>query len=126
MSDTPQEMVTEFHEKFGLPIRETPGLPSEMEAALRDALLVEEFEEYAHARMDGDLVGIADALGDIVYIAFGTALVYGIDLQSVLEEIHFSNLTKLGMDGQPIYREDGKVMKGPFYSEPDIATVLGV
>ena len=72
----------------------------------------------------GDLVGIADALADIVYVAYGTALTYGIDLDAVLHEVHRSNMSKLGSDGKPLIREDGKVLKSERYFPPDIESVL--
>ena len=91
---------------------------------LRLALIEEEVGELAEAARAGDLVGVADALADIVYVAYGTAHVYGIDLDAVLDEVHASNMTKLGADGRPIRRADGKVLKGPDYRPPDIAAVL--
>lgn len=93
---------------------------------MRERLLLEEVLEYCHANEERDLVGIADGLADIVYVAFGTALAHGIDLQRVLEEVHRSNMSKLGEDGQPLLREDGKVLKGPNYSPPNIASVLRI
>lgn len=117
------EMVAAFHRAFGIPIRPSPTtcVP---EYELRLRLLHEEVGEYRDAVKEDDVVGIADGLADIVYIAYGTALAYGIDLDAVLEEVHRSNMSKLGEDGQPILRPDGKVLKGPNYSPPDIATVL--
>ena len=88
---------------------------------LRLALIEEEVGELAAAARADDLVGVADALADIVYVAYGTAHVYGIDLDAVLDEVHASNMTKLGADGRPIRRADGKVLKGPAYVPPDIA-----
>lgn len=74
--------------------------------------------------MEDDHVEVADALADIVYVAYGTALTYGIDLDAVLQEVHRSNMSKLGPDGRPILREDGKVLKGPGYFPPAIGEVL--
>ena len=120
-----QKKVEEFHRAFGLPTETSlqKFLPSKT-AKLRVDLLEEEFEEYLEAVSTNNLVEIADALGDIVYIAFGTALVYGIDLDAVFNEIHSSNMSKLGSDGKPIYREDGKVLKGPDFRPPNIAAIL--
>jgi NTP pyrophosphatase (non-canonical NTP hydrolase) len=95
-------------------------------ARLRVALLEEEVGEFVAASEQGDLVGIADALADIVYVVYGTALTYGIDLDAVLREVHRSNMSKLGRDGEPLIREDGKVLKSETYFPPDIASVLGL
>ena len=91
---------------------------------LRLALIEEEVGELREAAASGDLVGVADALADIVYVAYGSALVYGIDLDAVLDEVHSSNMTKLGADGRPVRRADGKVLKGPAYRAPDVKSVL--
>jgi len=118
--------VGEFHRAYGLPVRETPTIGVGIEqVVLRLALIEEEVAELAAAARADDLVGIADALADIVYVAYGTAHVYGIDLDAVLDEVHVSNMTKLGADGRPIRRADGKVLKGPSYRPPNIADVLG-
>jgi predicted HAD superfamily Cof-like phosphohydrolase len=119
--------VGAFHDAFGLPVRDRPtaDIP-EVEAVLRQALLDEEVDELRAAVRAGDVVGIADALADIVYIACGTAHAYGIDLDAVVAEVHRSNMTKLGGDGRPVYREDGKVLKGPRYEPPRVAAVLGL
>lgn len=93
-------------------------------AGLRTALLEEEVQELAVASEARDLVGIADALADIVYVVYGTALTYGIDLDLVLREVHRSNMSKLDLDGKPILREDGKVLKSAQYFRPQIARVL--
>jgi predicted HAD superfamily Cof-like phosphohydrolase len=94
--------------------------------ALRQSLIDEEVGELRAAAAAGDLVGVADALADIVYVAYGTAHTYGIDLDAVLDEVHASNMTKLGSDGAPVRRADGKVLKGPDYRPPDITTALGL
>jgi len=96
------------------------------QATLRQSLIDEETGELRDAVAAGDIVAIADALADIVYVAYGTACVYGIDLDAVLDEVHASNMTKLGADGLPIRRPDGKVLKGPDYRPPDVAGVLGI
>jgi len=119
--------VGAFHAAFGLPLRERPTaeIPAG-EAELRQALLDEEVDELRAAVAAGDVVGIADALADIVYIVSGTAHAYGIDLDAVTTEVHRSNMTKLGRDGRPLYRHDGKVLKGPSYEPPQVAAVLGL
>jgi predicted HAD superfamily Cof-like phosphohydrolase len=88
--------------------------------------MAEENEEYLEAAKAGDLVEVADALGDMMYILCGTILSHGMQhvIEEVFEEIQASNMSKLGEDGNPIYREDGKVMKGPGYFKPNIAAVL--
>ena len=117
--------VGDFHRAYGLPVRDAPTVEVGAEqVALRLALIQEEVGELADAAGAGDLIGVADALADIVYVAYGTAHVYGIDLDAVLDEVHASNMTKLGADGRPIRRADGKVLKGPDYRPPDIAAVL--
>lgn len=119
--------VCDFHLSYDLPVAAAPSaaIPAE-QAALRQALIDEEIGELREAAAAGDIVAIADALADVVYVAYGTACVYGIDLDAVLDEVHASNMTKLGADGRPIRRADGKVLKGPDYRPPDIARVLGV
>ena len=117
--------VAAFHATFGLPRNDTPtaDVPADL-AALRVRLLAEEVEEFAVATDERDLVGIADALADIVYVAYGAAVTYGIDLDAVLAEVHRSNMTKLDADGRVLLREDGKVMKSDRYTPPDVASVL--
>lgn len=118
--------VGEFHRAYGLPVREAPTSDvGTDQVELRIALIEEEVAELAQAARAGDLIGVADALADIVYVAYGTAHVYGVDLDAVLDEVHSSNMTKLGADGRPIRRADGKVLKGPGYRPPDIEAVLG-
>lgn len=117
--------VAEFHRAFNLPMRELPSADIDHAlAALRVALLGEEVSEFVTASENGDLVGIADALADIVYVIYGTALTYGIDLDSVLREVHRSNMSKLASDGRPLLRDDGKVLKSERYFPPDIAFLL--
>jgi predicted HAD superfamily Cof-like phosphohydrolase len=88
--------------------------------------MAEENEEYLEAAESGDLVEVADALGDMLYILCGTILQHGMQnvIEDVFTEIQRSNMSKLGADGRPIHREDGKVMKGPNYSRPDLSFVL--
>ena len=119
--------VQDFHEAFGLGVRNEPiaSLPEE-KLQLRFDLMAEENEEYLEAARNGDLIEVADALGDMLYILCGTILEHGMQhkIEEVFEEIQRSNMSKLGQDGKPIYREDGKVMKGPNYFKPDIETIL--
>ena len=119
--------VAEFHESFNLPMQPLPTTEiGDYLAKLRIALLEEEVGEFVTASEKGDLIGIADALADITYVVYGTALTYGIDLDSVLQEVHRSNMSKLGTDGKPLLREDGKVIKSEQYFPPDIASSLGL
>lgn len=122
----PQDALWEFHSAFDLTRSEVPGLPDQKTRELRVKLLREEWEEYLEGEADDDIVEIADALADMVYIAYGTAVAYGIPLDKVFEEVHRSNMSKLGPDGKPIYREDGKVLKPESWSPPDISSILGV
>jgi predicted HAD superfamily Cof-like phosphohydrolase len=117
--------VAAFHEAFGLPQRTRPTAAiDDGLARLRLDLMEEEFGELVRAVEARDLVAMADALADIVYVAYGTALTYGIDLDAVLAEVHRANMSKLGADGQPVLRDDGKVLKSERYSRPDIAAVV--
>jgi predicted HAD superfamily Cof-like phosphohydrolase len=117
--------VGEFHARFGLRLQAQPSADIDPGlAALRVSLLQEEVGEFAEATASGDIVEIADALADIVYVAYGAAITYGIDLDAVLDEVHRSNMTKLDDDGRPIYREDGKVIKSANFRPPDIRSVL--
>lgn len=115
--------VLKFHEAFDLPISKTPNLPDMQERELRGKLLTEEFREYIEAENDNDLVEIADALADIIYIACGTAISYGIPLDKVFKEVHRSNMAKL-VDGKVLRREDGKVMKPEGWTPPNINKIL--
>lgn len=119
---SPFYLVKEFHETYGQPIRTTPEL-NIPEKLMRLALVTEEAEEYDEAVETDDLVEIADALADIVYVAYGAAISHGIDLDEILKEVQRSNLSKLE-NGKVLRREDGKILKGKDFSEPDIATIL--
>ena len=121
------DAVRQFHEAFE--IRNAPGpeaQPSAATIALRHRLMAEENEEYLEAAEAGDLVEVADALGDMLYILCGTILQHGMQgvIEEVFREIQRSNMSKLGADGRPIHREDGKVMKGPNYTPPALAPIV--
>ncbi|MGA1778691.1 MAG: hypothetical protein ACO39W_07930 [Schleiferiaceae bacterium] len=119
--------VTKFHEVYRIPYAVEPTTDVDPQLiALRHRLMAEENEEYLEAALAGNLVEVADALGDMLYILCGTMITHGMQdkIEDVFREIQRSNLSKLGADGQPIYREDGKVMKGPNYFKPDIAAIL--
>lgn len=119
--------VAEFHTAFGIEnnYEPTADLPVEVNQ-LRYKLMREENEEYLEATGNKDIVEIADALGDQLYILCGTILKHGLQdkIGEVFREIQRSNMSKLGADGKPIYREDGKVLKGENYFRPDIKTIL--
>lgn len=119
--------VAEFHQAFGVESAELPTVSiSQNTVLLRHNLMKEENEEYLEAAQNHDLVEVADALGDMLYILCGTILSHGMQdkITEVFNEIQRSNMSKLGADGKPIYREDGKVLKGPNYFKPDIASIL--
>lgn len=119
--------VQQFHEAFKLGIKQEPTANlGEAKNKLRFNLMAEENEEYFEAAQNGDLVEVADALGDMLYILCGTILEHGMQykIEEVFNEIQRSNMSKLGADGKPIYREDGKVLKGPGYFKPNIEEIL--
>ena len=119
--------VREFHDSFGIENKNTPTVEvSYKTKLLRYKLMREENEEYLEAAQSGDLVEVADALGDMLYILCGTILSHGLQhkIVDVFEEIQKSNMSKLDADGKPIYRSDGKVLKSDLYFKPDIKRVL--
>jgi predicted HAD superfamily Cof-like phosphohydrolase len=119
--------VKEFHEVFGLEYHELPNAAvSKHIYELRHRLMQEENDEYLEACEKGDLTQIADALGDKMYILFGTIIAHGLQhkIEELFHEIHRSNMSKLDDEGKPIYREDGKIMKSNNYFLPDIKSVL--
>lgn len=121
---SPTELVTEFHQTYDCAIRNTPTLDVP-EKALRLELIREEFEEFREALENNDIIEVADALADLTYVIYGAALTFGIPLDEVLAEVHASNMSKLGADGKPIYREsDRKVLKGENFFTPDIARIM--
>ena len=119
--------VRDFHDAFGIANANTPtGVIAAKDVQLRHDLMREENEEYFAAANNGDLVEVADALGDMLYILCGTILKHGLEhkIEEVFREIQRSNMSKLDADGKPIYREDGKVLKSDRYFRPDIAAIL--
>ena len=121
------DMVKEFHEAFRIENEENPIAEiGEKDYILRYKLMREENEEYLEAAQNGDLIEIADACGDMLYILCGTLLKHGLQykIEEVFKEIQSSNMSKLDGNGEPIYREDGKVLKSDKYFKPDIKTIL--
>ena len=121
------DAVHEFHTAFKLGIKNEPTASiGESRNMLRFNLMKEENEEYLEAAENNDLVEVADALGDMLYILCGTIIEHGMQdkIEEVFNEIQRSNMSKLGEDGKPIYREDGKVLKGPNYFKPNIEEIL--
>ncbi len=119
--------VKEFHTAFAIGHSEHPRADlGETKKMLRFNLMKEENEEYLEAVQNNDLIEIADALGDMLYILCGTIIEHGLQhkIEEVFDEIQRSNMSKLDEDGNPIYREDGKVMKGPNYFKPDFSKIL--
>tara|TARA_B100000900_G_scaffold206100_1_gene174782 strand:- start:5695 stop:6081 length:387 start_codon:yes stop_codon:yes gene_type:complete len=119
--------VTAFHNAFGLGVNNKPTTEiDESTMNLRFSLMDEENKEYLDAIKNNDMIEVADALGDMLYILCGTIITHGMQdvIDEVFEEIQRSNMSKLGSDGKPIYREDGKVLKGPNYFKPNIAKIL--
>ena len=121
--------VKAFHSAFKLGYSETTRATlGENKNLLRYKLMREENEEYLEAANNKDLVEVADALGDMLYILCGTIIEHGLQhkIEEVFEEIQRSNMSKLGADGEPIYRDDGKVLKGPNYFKPNIKSILNL
>lgn len=139
-------LVEEFHRVTGLPVFSSPRFPGAERARLRAALISEEAAEFAEAASAGDLVGMVDALADLLYVTYGAALELGVDVDAAFREVHRSNMTKLWTEeearaavsdpdhpavrmermldaerGWVVFRADGKVLKGPGFSEPDLA-----
>lgn len=119
--------VQEFHTAFKIGYKKEPiANLGETKNKLRFDLMKEENEEYLEAAQNNDLVEVADALGDMLYILCGTIIEHGMQhkIEEVFDEIQRSNMSKLGENGEPIYREDGKVLKGPNYFKPNIKSIL--
>ena len=107
-------------ETFGQEVKNKPSFSADKINKLRYDLIKEELEELKVAMKNKDLLEVADALTDILYVTYGAGHAFGIDLDKCFEEIQSSNMSKLGDDGKPIYNESGKVMKGPKYFKPDL------
>ncbi len=123
------DAVKEFHKTYKIEYQDFPTANlGTSKHELRFNLMKEENEEYLEAVKNEDLVEIADALGDMLYILCGTIIEHGLQdkIEAVFDEIQRSNMSKLDINGDPIYREDGKVMKGPNYFKPDIAKILNL
>ena len=121
MDGTNLELVEDFMLAFGQDVELTPIIPDRAITELRLALIEEEVDELREALNKNDLVEVADALTDILYVTYGAGHAFGIDLDRCFDEVQNSNMSKLGEDGKPIYNESGKVMKGPKYFKPDLA-----
>lgn len=123
---TQLKQVEEFHNAFKQENGTEPQLLKEDAFELRHRLMKEENDEYLEACWNGDLVQVADALGDELYILLGTMLKHGLQdkIEEIFNEIHNSNMSKLDAEGKPIFREDGKILKGPNYFKPNIFKIL--
>lgn len=126
MKNSITDMVLEFQTAFRLPTTTNSGGPSlyTQRRELRKKLLEEEHDEYLLGESTNDIAEIADALGDMAYIIWGTALEYGIPLDEVIAEIHRANMSKLQADGTPLMRADGKVLRAAGYTPPDVAGII--
>jgi predicted HAD superfamily Cof-like phosphohydrolase len=118
------EKVGDFMEAFGQDVLYEPTIPGFNLSALRLDLITEEVQELQDALANRNMLEIADALTDILYVVYGAGHAFGIDLDDCFNEVHRSNMTKLGPDGRPIYREDGKVLKGENYEPPNLGQFL--
>ena len=118
------QSVKKFMETFGQEIKNKAEFPNEKIVELRHELIREELEELKQAINEKDIKEVADALTDILYVTYGAGHAFGIDLDKCFDEVQKSNMSKLGLDGEPIYNEIGKVMKGPNYFKPDLNKFL--
>ena len=115
------QKVKTFMQTFGQEVKSNPSFSTEKINDLRYNLIKEELDELKQAMENKDLLEVADALTDILYVTYGAGIAFGIDLDKCFEEVQNSNMSKLGDDGKPIYNEAGKVMKGPNYFKPDLS-----
>ena len=113
--------VGTFMKTFGQEVKTKPSIGSDKINKLRIDLIKEELDELQEAMKNNDLLEVADALTDILYVAYGAGHAFGIDLDKCFDEVQNSNMSKLGENGEPIYNESGKVMKGPNYFKPDLS-----
>ena len=118
------EKVRLFMKTYGQEVKDKAGFSDANTNKLRIDLIKEELEELTEAMQDENLLEVADALTDILYVTYGAGHAFGIDLDKCFEEVQNSNMSKLGEDGKPIYNEAGKVMKGPNYFKPDLSKYL--
>ena len=118
------EKVGLFMKTFGQEIKNKPELSTKKINALRISLIEEELEELKDAIKNNDLKEAVDALTDILYVTYGAGHAFGVNLDQCFDEVQNSNMSKLGLDGKPIYNEKGKVMKGPNYFKPDLSKFL--
>ena len=114
------QKVKNFMETFGQEVKSRPSFSSEKINLLRYNLIKEELDEFKQALDNNDLLEVADALTDILYVTYGAGHAFGINLDACFEEVQNSNMSKLGNDGKPIYNDQGKVMKGPKYFETNL------
>ena len=126
MDGTNFELVEDFMEAMGQDVNAVPTFPEEEIQRLRLDLIEEELDELHYAIDNKDMVEIADALGDLLYVVYGAGHAFGIDLDECFKEIHASNMSKLGPDGKPIKREDGKVLKPDTFFPPDLKKILEI
>jgi predicted HAD superfamily Cof-like phosphohydrolase len=126
MDGTNFELVEDFMEAMGQEVNAVPSFPEQEIQRLRLDLIEEELDELHYAIDNKDMVEIADALGDLLYVVYGAGHAFGIDLDECFKEIHASNMSKLGPDGKPIKREDGKVLKPDTFFPPDLKSILGL
>jgi predicted HAD superfamily Cof-like phosphohydrolase len=125
MNESPARACIKWRKAFGKAVADSPTLDVDPDQRAQEVrMILEESQEAIDAIARGGLVEIAHELSDVVIVAYGVAAFYGIDLDRVLDEVHRANMSKLGADGRPIYRDDGKVLKGPGYQPPDIAAAL--
>lgn len=127
MTKSTLDQVRQFHETYGLPVKNTPDISDKKTNALRINLLSEELDELKEALKNADIVETLDALVDLQYVLDGTFLSFGLHnhKQKAFDEVHASNMSKLGEDGKPIRREsDGKILKGPNYFAPDLVQFI--
>ena len=118
------EMVAEFMSAFDQDVHTKTHMSDKNTQQLRVELIREELEELKEAIADNDIIEVADALTDLLYVVYGAGHAFGLDLDTCFKEVHRSNMSKLGDDGKPIHREDGKVIKGPNFSEPNLHKCL--
>ena len=118
--------VKTFMDTYGQEVKNTPEFPDSKIVQLRIDLIQEELNELKEAINNNDIIEVADALTDILYVTYGAGHSFGVDLDSCFNEVQNSNMSKLGEDGKPIYNESGKVMKGPNYFKPNIKKIIGL